>query len=169
MSTGPGRRVQVEGDMFHGRIPAGAIYVGRQMPGIPASRYNNPHTMPTKKQPGCRACGEAHDREDLVYAYRHHLDDHPELVEMARVELAGRDLACWCKPPNECHVDVLLEVVGGAPPLDLGPLIEPCRLCAEQGRTFDGEGLPIFKRILPGGLQSCILCDGTTMPDYRLV
>jgi hypothetical protein len=49
------------------------------------------------------------------------------------------------------------------------PVIEPCRLCAEQGRTFEGGGLPIFKRLLPGGLQSCLLCDGTTRPDYRLI
>ncbi|MGW0805963.1 hypothetical protein [Nonomuraea sp. NPDC002799] len=52
---------------------------------------------------------------------------------------------------------------------DPGPHIEPCRLCAEQGRTFEMSGFPIFKRLLPGGLQSCILCDGTTMPDYRLI
>lgn len=48
-------------------------------------------------------------------------------------------------------------------------VIEPCRLCAEQGRTFEGGGLPIFKRALPGGFQSCLICDGTTAPDYRLI
>lgn len=34
-------------------------------------------------------------------------------------ELAGRDLACWCKPGDPCHADVLLELAnpstGGAP------------------------------------------------------
>ena len=50
------------------------------------------------------------------------------------------------------------------------PLIEPCRLCAEQGRTFDGEGLPIFKRFLDeGSTQACLLCDGTGWPEYRLI
>ena len=24
--------------------------------------------------------------------------------------LRGRDLACWCKPGDACHADVLLEV-----------------------------------------------------------
>lgn len=31
-------------------------------------------------------------------------------VEMARAELAGRDLCCWCKPGQACHADVLLAV-----------------------------------------------------------
>jgi len=26
------------------------------------------------------------------------------------VELRGKDLACWCKPGNPCHADVLLEL-----------------------------------------------------------
>lgn len=25
--------------------------------------------------------------------------------------LAGKDLACWCKPEEKCHADVLLEMV----------------------------------------------------------
>jgi hypothetical protein len=27
-----------------------------------------------------------------------------------RRELKGRDLACWCKPDEPCHADVLLEI-----------------------------------------------------------
>jgi hypothetical protein len=34
-------------------------------------------------------------------------------VEDARAELAGRDLACWCKLTDPCHADVLLEVANG--------------------------------------------------------
>jgi len=30
-----------------------------------------------------------------------------------RSELRGRDLGCWCKPGEPCHVDVLLEVANG--------------------------------------------------------
>jgi hypothetical protein len=48
--------------------------------------------------------------------YRAHLREHPELVEQARRELAGHDLACWCRPDQECHADVLLAVVGGQEP-----------------------------------------------------
>lgn len=31
-------------------------------------------------------------------------------LEAIRSELAGRDLACWCKPSQTCHADVLLEI-----------------------------------------------------------
>ena len=33
------------------------------------------------------------------------------LVQMTDLEpLRGRDLACWCKPGDPCHADVLLEL-----------------------------------------------------------
>jgi hypothetical protein len=35
-------------------------------------------------------------------------------VEDARRELAGRDLACWCKPGEPCHADVLIEVANSS-------------------------------------------------------
>ena len=38
------------------------------------------------------------DRERMIVLYRRWLADRPELVEKARDELAGHDLACWCRP-----------------------------------------------------------------------
>lgn len=38
------------------------------------------------------------------------------LVAVARAELAGRALACWCPPNRRCHSDVLLAVVAGEEP-----------------------------------------------------
>lgn len=35
-------------------------------------------------------------------------------VEDVRNELAGKDLACWCKRSQECHADVLLAIAKGA-------------------------------------------------------
>lgn len=29
---------------------------------------------------------------------------------VAQQQLSGWNLACWCKPPMPCHVDVLLEI-----------------------------------------------------------
>ncbi|HEX4814268.1 MAG TPA: DUF4326 domain-containing protein [Nonomuraea sp.] len=107
------RRVKVEGDRYHGRVPAGAVYVGRSAPGIKASPYSSPHTLGRR---GCRICGRVHERAELIELYREHLRDHPELVEAARRELAGKDLACWCAPDVVCHADVLLEVVAGKEP-----------------------------------------------------
>jgi hypothetical protein len=30
-----------------------------------------------------------------------------------RAELAGHNLACWCKPGTPCHADVLIELANG--------------------------------------------------------
>ncbi|WP_187280762.1 hypothetical protein [Microbispora sp. CSR-4] len=44
------------------------------------------------------------------------------------------------------------------------PPSEPCRLCRKNGRTLDG--LPVVKRVLPGGFQICLICDAVagTLP-----
>ncbi|RVX45743.1 uncharacterized protein DUF4326 [Nonomuraea polychroma] len=108
------RRVKVEGDMYHGRVPEGAIYVGRAAPGLKASPYNSPHSV---RREGCRACGgRVHERSEVIELYRVHLREHPELVEQARRELAGKDLGCWCPADQPCHADVLLAVVAGEEP-----------------------------------------------------
>jgi len=90
--------------LFHGKVPPGAVYVGRAAPGLPASPYANP--FPVK----------AHGRGEALRLYREHLAAHPELVDAARRELAGRDLACWCaRPapgePDLCHAPILMEAI----------------------------------------------------------
>jgi len=92
------RRVKVAGDLFHGRVPDGAVYVGRQAVGLKRSKFANPFAV------------KGRDHAEAVRLYREHLDAHPELAAAARAELAGRDLACWCKPAEPCHADVLLEL-----------------------------------------------------------
>ena len=36
----------------------------------------------------------------------------PSRAEM-RVELAGHNLACWCRPGTPCHAEVLIELANG--------------------------------------------------------
>lgn len=111
--TVPPRRVKVLGDLYHGRIPEGAIYVGRGAPGLRASPYANRHRVGD-----CRTCGTVHDREGAVVAHALDLANRPDLVEAVRRDLHGSDLACWCKPEaGPCHADVLLLVAAGAHPL----------------------------------------------------
>lgn len=43
-----------------------------------------------------------------VELYRQTVDD-----DLARVELAGKHLACWCPLDQPCHADVLLELANG--------------------------------------------------------
>jgi hypothetical protein len=38
------------------------------------------------------------------------LKQHPATMRPALDELRGRNLACWCKPGQPCHADVLLEM-----------------------------------------------------------
>ncbi|MFF3857091.1 DUF4326 domain-containing protein [Micromonospora sp. NPDC002575] len=106
------RRVRVLGDLYHGRIPAGAVYVGRAAPGLQASRYANPHRVGD-----CRRCGREHDQADAVTAYVDDLDRQPDLVAAAQRDLANVDIACWCREHVLlCHGEVLLRVAAGATP-----------------------------------------------------
>lgn len=45
-----------------------------------------------------------------VGAYRAWVEEHPAFIETIRLNLAGRDLACWCPLDEPCHADVLLEL-----------------------------------------------------------
>jgi hypothetical protein len=52
------QRVRVQGDLFHGLVPDGAVYVGRAAPGLKRSRYANPFRAAAcgRKEPsGCTA------------------------------------------------------------------------------------------------------------------
>lgn len=105
--------MRVTGDLYHGRIPDGAIYLGRGAPGLAASQYANRH-----RAGDCHTCLAHHDQGDAVAAYSRDLARHLELVDAARRELAGRDLACWCRlDARPCHADVLLLVATGVDPL----------------------------------------------------
>lgn len=77
------------------RMPANTIYVGRP------TRWGNPFTGP-----------------DAVTQFRAWLDGQPELVERARRELGGHNLACWCALGQPCHADVYLEVANNGNPVD---------------------------------------------------
>jgi hypothetical protein len=101
-----------------GGIPSGAIYIGR--PG----RWGNP--CRAIYSPAAGAWQADYDgvrvgtwptrdgaNRYATEAYRRLLRVTPDRVAAARAELAGRDLACWCKTSDPCHADVLLEIANG--------------------------------------------------------
>jgi hypothetical protein len=90
------RRVKVTGDLFHGLVPDGAIYVGRAAPGLRKSPYANPFPAKT------------YGLAESVRRYRLHAADFDMAV--LRRDLAGKDLACWCPLDQPCHADILLEL-----------------------------------------------------------
>jgi hypothetical protein len=140
-AMGERRRVCVGGDLFHPRIPDGARYVGRPGPGLPGSPFANRfrlRLMLHRQHPlrpyldaaigevtGADVSGKLYDIAApatpavATAAFRLWLNDRPGLMERARVDLAGYDLACWCKLPAEgepdfCHARVLLDIANGS-------------------------------------------------------
>lgn len=71
---------------------SGAVYVGRPSP------FGNPFVI-----------GRDGDRAAVIARYETWLRSQPDLVERARRELRGRDVACWCAPAA-CHGDVLIRI-----------------------------------------------------------
>jgi hypothetical protein len=89
--SGP-QRVQLRRSKGY-RKPEGAVNVTR-----PHSKWANPYRTPEHGTPA-----------EVVAMYRAYLLHTPAL--MTRLdELRGKDLACWCKPGEPCHADVLLEL-----------------------------------------------------------
>lgn len=128
---GTPKRVKVIGNLFNGRAPDGAVYVGRAFPGLKQSPFANPWCikgeagLPYSQQgqgefvvrhhrDASRIAGGFPTREAAARAavlmFRAHLDDKPDLRAAAVEQLRGKDLACWCKPGEPCHADVLLEI-----------------------------------------------------------
>ena len=97
------RRLRIEGDLYHPRVPDGAVTVARRL-----SPWGNPHRIGKP----CKACpdGDVHDRDEALSLYRMYLDENPDIVAAAQRVLAGKDLACWCKRHEPCHADILLRL-----------------------------------------------------------
>jgi len=94
------------------RMPKSAVKVSR------GTRWGNPWVvgahMPTVL-PGGTIDLERRliTRQLAVASYRHRTEWLMRFDAFAaelRRELAGRDLACWCKLDDECHADVLLAL-----------------------------------------------------------
>ncbi|MEU7855153.1 DUF4326 domain-containing protein [Nonomuraea sp. NPDC049141] len=96
-----GRRVKVTGDLFHGQVPEGAVYIGRGAPGLRQSPFANP--FPVK----------VYGRKNSEVLYRQHLRDNPDLIDRALAEIGDQDVACWCKESDWCHGDTLLAAMAG--------------------------------------------------------
>ena len=87
------------------RLPPNTVKVDRSTP------YGNPFVVTDERTAaeavqgfrlwllnGC-CSGGMQDRKDVIIA--------------ALPRLRGKHLACWCKPGEPCHADVLLELANG--------------------------------------------------------
>jgi Domain of unknown function (DUF4326) len=77
--------------------------LSRQRNGLPAqsvarpSKWSNPFKV------------AEHGRERAMTLYRAYLAKALATGTLDVTELHGRNLACWCKPDEACHADILLE------------------------------------------------------------
>ena len=82
-------------------MPPNTVYVGR--PTLWGNRWKvgvNSNTLG-------RAVETVQEAVDL---YRKLAWPDAHSVAYIREQLRGKNLACWCKPGDPCHADVLLEI-----------------------------------------------------------
>lgn len=81
-------------------MPANTVYVGRP------TEWGNPFHIK-----------DGHTRQEAVEQYaiwmNEQIDIAPENLQEIKANLAGKDLACWCRIDDFCHADVLLHLANG--------------------------------------------------------
>jgi Domain of unknown function (DUF4326) len=78
------------------RMPADTVKVDR------STRYGNPFRIGDFGIP---------DADAAVERFREWMDGRVSGPQVPHLhELRGKNLACWCKPGQPCHADVLLEL-----------------------------------------------------------
>ncbi len=80
------------------KIPPNTVYVGRP------TKWGNPYRVGS---PDPMLIGNVMTAKDAVRMYEWYMEANPVLRAEAIVELRGKNLACWCKPGEPCHADVL--------------------------------------------------------------
>ncbi|TAN03218.1 MAG: DUF4326 domain-containing protein [Rhodanobacteraceae bacterium] len=89
----------------HWKREGADVYIGRP------SAFGNPFKI-----------GRDGDREQVIAKFRAWLHVNPYLMRLARRELAGKTLGCWCAP-HACHGDVLAEIANSDAPLPPEPIM----------------------------------------------
>lgn len=80
------------------------------------SRWGNPFVVLPYLEAGSKIkiqqfmCVAVPTVEDTIACYWRYMKARLDLMEMARRELKGHDLACSCKLDEECHADILLSI-----------------------------------------------------------
>ena len=104
-------------------LPENAVYVGRGRGDY--GRYGNPFRIGTDANDAAHATALYREwLENNTYdvhppnstpEHRQEMDERSDWILTHVHELAGKDLACWCKPPADgepdwCHATVLLKL-----------------------------------------------------------
>lgn len=88
------------------RKPAGAVCVTR------GTLWGNPFVVRPDLEAGEKvgAYIAVPNATEAVEVFREFMNQSPDMIEKAKRNLRGKDLACFCAPDQPCHADVLLEL-----------------------------------------------------------
>jgi hypothetical protein len=90
------------------RMPEGAVYVGRK------TRWGNPFLWTSFGKALWDEGGNSQRAEAVdAYCWWVAQPEQAHLLNAARCQQRGKDLACWCPLDQPCHADVLLETANG--------------------------------------------------------
>jgi hypothetical protein len=84
--------------------------ISLKLNGLPAvncarpSRWGNPYKI------GDKGIATNSDAKVAFFYYTWRTSEGITLAEQAKSELRGKNLACFCKLSDPCHVDVLLKI-----------------------------------------------------------
>lgn len=85
------------------RMPPNTVKVDR------STNWGNPFRIGDPYYPTAEAA-VARFRASLTLLPRPHPESYMGNILARLPELRGKNLACWCKPGDPCHADVLLEL-----------------------------------------------------------
>lgn len=102
------------------RMPPNTVKVDR------STRWGNPFTPamlyiagPTWAKAGGLKPGDPIGQTGAVEAFRElmltNLHSESTKTKALLQQLRGKNLACWCRPDQPCHADVLLELANATP------------------------------------------------------
>jgi hypothetical protein len=89
------------------KMPEGAVYVGRP------TMWGNRWKIGTHSN---RLGRSVETLAEAVELYRALIWTEPRHKAWVRENLAGKNLACWCRLDQPCHADVLLELANPPSP-----------------------------------------------------
>lgn len=87
-------------NLHYDKPPKDVVYVGRPTTfGNPFTHLDSSSTKSIKVK----------DRATAVASYKKYLKQNLIIAKLARKQLKGKSLSCWCCP-HACHAEVLMDV-----------------------------------------------------------
>jgi len=97
-------------------MPENTVYVGRPTKWGNPFKVGEPQYNPVEGQFGLITPTTIEQCVKLYRAYAKWCMKNPDSRMIKEIhELRGKNLACWCKPGEPCHADVLLEIANANP------------------------------------------------------